>query len=145
MFSFLAPKSIKPPFARYSHGVAVPAGKRLVLCSGQVGIRADDSVPEDAGAQAELCFANIAAILGEAGLGLQDIVRINAYVTDRAHLRPYMDVRDRLFADPAFRDRVIVPNMFETMVTSPEEFAAFIKADSAKWSKVLRDANIRVD
>ena len=47
-------------------------------------------MPEDAGAQAELCFANIAAILGEAGLGLKDIVRINAYVTDRAHLRPYM-------------------------------------------------------
>ena len=97
MFRFLTPKAIKPPFARYSHGVEVPAGKRLVLCSGQVGIAADDGIPEDAGAQAELCFANIAAILGEAGLGLKDIVRINAYVTDRAHLRAYMDVRDRLF------------------------------------------------
>ena len=103
MFRFLTPKSIRPPFARYSHGVEVPAGKRLVLCSGQLGIGADDAVPEDAGAQAELCFANIAAILGEAGLGLKDIVRINAYVTDRAHLRAYMDVRDRLFSDPAAR------------------------------------------
>ena len=70
MFKFLTPKSIKPPFARYSHGVEVPAGKRLVLCSGQLGIGPDDAVPEDAGAQAELCFANIAAILAEAGLGL---------------------------------------------------------------------------
>ena len=50
-----------------------------------------------------------------------------------------------LFAEPAFLDRVIVPNMFETMVTSPEEFAEFIKRDSAKWSKVLREANIKVD
>ena len=101
MFKFLTPKAIKPPFARYSHGVEVPAGKRLVLTSGQLGIGPDDAVPEDAGAQAELCFANIAAILGEAGLGLGDIVRINAYVTDRAHMRAYMDVRDRLFSDPA--------------------------------------------
>ena len=101
MFRFLTPKSIKPPFARYSHGVEVPAGKRLVLCSGQLGIGPDDAVPEDAGAQAELCFKNIAAILGEAGLGLKDIVRINAYVTDRAHLQPYMDVRNRLFENPA--------------------------------------------
>ena len=100
MFSFLAPKSIKPPFARYSHGVEVPAGKRLVLCSGQLGIGADDAVPEDAGAQAELCFANIAAILGEAGLGLQDIVRINAYVTAREHLRPYMDVARPVVLQP---------------------------------------------
>jgi enamine deaminase RidA (YjgF/YER057c/UK114 family) len=81
--------------------VEIPAGKRLVLTSGQLGVGPDDAVPEDAGGQAELCFANIATILGEAGLGLADIVRINAYVTERAHMRPYMDVRDRLFADPA--------------------------------------------
>ncbi len=93
----LAPASIRPPFARYSHGIEVPAGKRLVLCSGQLGARPDDSVPEDVGAQAELCFANIAAILGEAGMGLGDVVRINAYVTDRAHMQGYMAVRDRLF------------------------------------------------
>jgi enamine deaminase RidA (YjgF/YER057c/UK114 family) len=101
MFRYLTPKSIKPPFARYNHGVEVPAGKRLVLCSGQVGIGPDDSVPDDAAAQTELCFKNISAILGEAGLGLKDVVRINAYVTDRAHLAAYMDVRNRLFEDPA--------------------------------------------
>ncbi len=112
MFRFLTPKAIKPPFARYSHGVEVPAGKRLVLCSGQLGIGADDSIPEDAGAQAELCFSNIAAILGEAGLGLADIVRINAYVTDRAHLRPYMDVRDRLFSDPAPASTLMIVSGF---------------------------------
>ena len=83
----LAPKSIRAPFARYSHGVEVPAGSRLVFCSGQLGIGPDERIPEDAGAQAELCFSNIAAILAEAGLRLSDIVRINAYVTDRANLR----------------------------------------------------------
>jgi enamine deaminase RidA (YjgF/YER057c/UK114 family) len=112
MFRFLTPKAIKPPFARYSHGVEVPAGKRLVLCSGQLGIRADDSIPEDAGAQAELCFANIAAILREAGLGLADIVRINAYVTDRIYLRPYMDVRDRIFSDPAPASTLMIVSGF---------------------------------
>ncbi len=112
MFRFLTPKTIKPPFARYSHGVEVPAGKRLVLCSGQVGIRPDDSIPEDAGAQAELCFSNIAAILGEAGLSLSDVVRINAYVTDRAYLRAYMDVRDRLFSDPAPASTLMIVSGF---------------------------------
>ncbi len=112
MFKFLTPKTIKPPFARYSHGVEVPTGKRLVLCSGQVGIRPDDNIPEDAAAQAELCFDNIAAILGEAGLKLSDVVRINAYVTDRAYLRAYMDVRDRLFSDPAPASTLMVVSGF---------------------------------
>lgn len=112
MFKFLAPKSIKPPFARYSHGIEVPPGKRLVLCSGQVAITPDDQIPGDAGAQAELCFQNIAAILGEAGLGLSDIVRINTYVTDRAFLRPYMDVRDRLFTSPAPASTLMIVSGF---------------------------------
>ncbi|RWB23313.1 RidA family protein [Mesorhizobium sp.] len=112
MFKFLAPKSIKPPFARYSHGIEVPPGKRLVLCSGQVAITPDDQIPEDAGAQAELCFQNITAILGEAGLGLSDIVRINTYVTDRAFLRPYMEVRDRLFTSPAPASTLMIVSGF---------------------------------
>jgi len=116
MFKFLTPKSIRPPFARYSHGVEVPAGKRLVLCSGQLGIGPDDSIPEDAGAQAELCFSNIAAVLAEAGLGLKDIVRINAFVTDRAHMRPYMAVRDRLVADPSPASTLMIVSGF----TRPE-------------------------
>lgn len=112
MSDFLNPKSIKAPFARYSHGVAVPAGERLVFCSGQLGISPGDEVPEDAGAQAELCFSNIAAILAEAGLGLASIVRINAYVSDRAFLRPYMEVRDRLFADPAPASTLMIVSGF---------------------------------
>ena len=33
-------------------------------------------------------------------MDLADVVRINAYVTDRAHLPSYMAVRDRLFPAP---------------------------------------------
>jgi enamine deaminase RidA (YjgF/YER057c/UK114 family) len=96
----ITPASIAPPVARYSHGVEVPAGHRVIFCTGQLGIAPDGSIPEDAGEQAELCFKNIAAILGDAGLHLSDIVRINAFVTDRAHLGPYMAVRDRIVSDP---------------------------------------------
>jgi enamine deaminase RidA (YjgF/YER057c/UK114 family) len=96
----LNPAAIRPPFARYSHGIEIPPGARLVFCSGQLGVGADDAVPAGVEAQAELCFANVAAILGEAGLGLADIVRINAYVTAREHLRGYMAVRDRFVGNP---------------------------------------------
>jgi enamine deaminase RidA (YjgF/YER057c/UK114 family) len=58
---------------------------------------ADGTIPERCEDQAELCFANIAAILAEAGMTLGDVVRLNAYVTDRAHLAGYMRCRDRHF------------------------------------------------
>lgn len=93
----LSPRFIKAPFARYSHGIAVPAGHRLVFTSGQLGIGAEEQIPPDCELQADLCFANIAAILAEDGMKLANIIRINAYVTDRAHMQGYMRSRDRHF------------------------------------------------
>ena len=90
----LNPPTISPPFARYAHGVAVPAGALLAVTSGQLALAADGSVPDGAQAQATLCFANCAAILAEAGMGPADVIRINAYVTDRAHMAGYMAARD---------------------------------------------------
>lgn len=91
---------IAPPFSNYSHGILVPAGADILFCSGQLGVAADGSVPEGCAAQAELCFANVEAVLRAAGMDLGDIVRINAYVTAREHMAPYMDVRNRLIPAP---------------------------------------------
>lgn len=95
----LTPKAIAPPFARYAHGVEVPAGYALVFTSGQLGLTESGSVPEDEAAQADICFGNIDAILGEAGAKRADVVRINAFVTDRSYMAGYMAARDRWLAD----------------------------------------------
>ena len=106
------PGSIRAPFARYSHGVEIPPNHRLVFCSGQLGISPDDEIPEDAGEQTEFCFANVRAILREANMGLENIVRINAFVTDRAWLKPYMGVRDKLFGLPAPASTLMIVSGF---------------------------------
>ncbi len=97
----LTPNSIRPPFAAYSHGVEVPPGQKLVFCSGQLGVTKDDQIPATSADQAVLCFQNIEAILAEAGMTLENIVRINAFVSGREHLKPYMDVRNSLFHEPS--------------------------------------------
>ncbi len=112
----LNPAAIAPPFARYSHGMELPAGRRLAFCSGQLGIAADGTVPEDVRAQADLCFANIAAILAEAGMTLADIVRVNAYVTDRAHMKGYMESRDAHVGTPPPASTLMIVSGF----TRPE-------------------------
>ncbi len=95
----LTPNALRPPFARYAHGVEIPAGWRIVQTSGQLGIGADDSVPEDARAQADICFASIREILAAADMGPDDVAHISAYVTDRAHMAGYMAARDAFLAE----------------------------------------------
>ncbi|MCV6596662.1 MAG: RidA family protein [Mangrovicoccus sp.] len=99
MVSELHPSGIAPPFARYVHGVEIPAGHRLVATSGQLALDAAGQVPEGAEAQAQLCFANITAILAAADMTPSDTVRINAFVTDRAHMAGYMGARDAWLAE----------------------------------------------
>jgi tripartite-type tricarboxylate transporter receptor subunit TctC len=51
----------------------------------------------------------------------------------------------RIFSDPAFRDRVLAPSFIYSIASSPEQFTARIQSDSAKWGKVIREANIKAE
>jgi enamine deaminase RidA (YjgF/YER057c/UK114 family) len=125
----LLPKAIRKPFARYSHAVEVTGPARWLVCSGQLGISADDDIPESAEAQAVLCFEAIRACLAEAGMSFADVVRINAYVTDRAHMAPYMAVRDRYAAAAPPASTLMIVSGF----TRPE-FKVEVEVIAAKAS-----------
>ena len=51
----------------------------------------------------------------------------------------------RIFGDATFREKFLAPNMIFSIAGSPEEFAARIRTDYAKWGKVIRDANVKVE
>ena len=76
-----------------------------MFTAGQLGIDRDDRIPEDSEAQADLCFANIAAILAEDGMTMANIVRLSVYVTAREHMQGYRRSRDRQFPGPHQRRR----------------------------------------
>ncbi len=50
----------------------------------------------------------------------------------------------KIFSDPAFRARFLDPQMFESMAGPPDAFAAYIKAERAKWAKVIHDDDIKI-
>jgi len=72
----------------------------FVVLSGQIALK--DGVVigiGDAEAQAEQCFANIAATLAEAGLTLSDVVMLRCYLTKRDAYEGYAAVKARLFCE----------------------------------------------
>ncbi|WP_417687181.1 RidA family protein [Roseibium sp.] len=126
MTKALTPSTIRAPFARYSHAVEVPPGHRLLFASGQLGITPEDHVPDTVEAQTRLCFENIRAILSEAGMSLNDLVRINAYVTAREHLPGYMKTRDEFIGTPPPASTLMIVSGF-----AREEFVVEIEAIAA--------------
>jgi len=64
----------------YAHAVEIPPGVRLLLLSGQVGIRPDGTLPNDFAEQCEQAFANIQALLHDAQMTTSDIVKITYYL-----------------------------------------------------------------
>ncbi|HEY2184301.1 MAG TPA: RidA family protein [Xanthobacteraceae bacterium] len=112
MMKYITPPGIRPPFARYSYGVEIPAGSRILVCSGQLGISTEDRVPETVEEQTHLCFRNIGAVLKHAGFTLANIVRINAFVVSREHLKGYMSVRDVYIGEPPPASTLMVVSGF---------------------------------
>jgi tripartite-type tricarboxylate transporter receptor subunit TctC len=51
----------------------------------------------------------------------------------------------RVLADPAFKEKFLAPSFFEPIKGSPDAFAAFIRDEAAKWSKVIKDANVTIE
>jgi tripartite-type tricarboxylate transporter receptor subunit TctC len=51
----------------------------------------------------------------------------------------------KVLADPAFREKFLVPQMFEPMASSPEAFAVYIEAQTQKWGKLIREQNLSID
>ena len=82
-----------------AHGVEVPAGARLLFTNGQVGTKLDGSAPEATAEQVEVIFDRLKAVLKAADMTLNDIVCFDVYVTDRADIDPFAEVRDRIMGD----------------------------------------------
>lgn len=91
------PSSIAPPAANYAHAVLSERPERTLHTSGVVPIAPDGTVPDDIGQQAQTVWANIAAMLDEAGMAMTDVVSVTTYVVVGQPMGDVMAARDRAF------------------------------------------------
>ena len=49
----------------------------------------------------------------------------------------------KVISDPAFAQRYLAAQGLEPITGTPEQFAAFMRTETKKWGKVVRDANIQ--
>lgn len=68
----------------FSQSVEVSDGTRIVFCAGQTSVDADGNPVHvgDMAGQVAQALDNLEAVLTQAGLGLENVVRLNYYTTD---------------------------------------------------------------
>ncbi len=93
------PDGMAAPLSKYSLGVVVPATMETLHVSGQVGVAADGSLPDDPAAQCANAFANVLAVMAGAGMGPQNIVSVTTYLTGPEHIGAYRSAREAAFGD----------------------------------------------
>jgi enamine deaminase RidA (YjgF/YER057c/UK114 family) len=127
------PVSLQPPgWPRpkgYANGMAVQlrAGDRLVVTAGVVGWDAAEHFPEGMTAQCDQAFANILAVLAEAGAGPQHLVRLTWYVTSRAD---YLAQAPAIGAAWRGRFGKVFPAMAVVEVSGLMEAAALVEIEA---------------
>lgn len=80
MKEFRNPQSVHPPLGAYSHHIEIQGNERLLVISGQVGIREDGTVPEDPLEQIDVAFENIFHNLRAADMDVKDLIKITYYL-----------------------------------------------------------------
>jgi 2-iminobutanoate/2-iminopropanoate deaminase len=104
------PAAVHAPSSGYSMGLELGQHRRLLFVSGQVPERSDGSVPEGFEAQCEQAWRNVIEVLAAAGLGVEHLVKVNTFLTDRNQVMANRAVRRKMLGghEPAITVMIAV-------------------------------------
>ena len=96
---FYNPAGMSAPFNPYSHGAEVHAGSRMIFFAGQVGSDIDGNVPADFESQIHNTYRNIQTILNDAGMELDNLVKLTTFLIDPKHGPMMREIRKSYLGD----------------------------------------------
>lgn len=67
-------------------GLELKQHRRLLFISGQVPQKSDGTVPDGFEAQCEQAWRNVREVLAAAGLGVEHLVKVTTFLTDRSQV-----------------------------------------------------------
>lgn len=74
------PPNVHEPIVAYTHQIEISASERLLVLSGQVGMRVDGTVPENVLEQLDVALENLLLNLDAANMDVGDIVKLTIYI-----------------------------------------------------------------
>jgi 2-iminobutanoate/2-iminopropanoate deaminase len=101
------------PVGGYAQAVELSDFKRLLFISGQIPADTAGHIPEDFEGQCRLAWTNVIAQLTAAGMTLDNLVKVNFFLSDRRHIADYRKVRLEVLGTRAVGLTTIVTGIFD--------------------------------
>jgi len=92
------PAVMGPAPGAYTNGMLVAGAQETIYISGQIGIDAQGVASADFATQARQVWTNISAILADAGMTVENIVKTTVFLVDRADYPAFVEVRKQVLA-----------------------------------------------
>ena len=98
--TFLNPPNSPKPAANYSNVAIIPAGKKLLSISGQIGNDIEGEIAESLEDQYRLALQNINLIVESQGGTKEDIAKITVFMTDEPDWVKIKSAADEFLPSP---------------------------------------------
>ncbi|WP_376098519.1 RidA family protein [Roseomonas sp. CCTCC AB2023176] len=105
---FINPPNVHDTAGRYHHAALITGPARRLVLSGQVGTAPDGTILEGVEAQARQIMANIRAILESQGMGLANVAKITAFLTDPSQIPAWRAARTEAFGGAATASTLLI-------------------------------------
>jgi enamine deaminase RidA (YjgF/YER057c/UK114 family) len=90
---------LRSPGGRYSHVGQIGPNAELFHLAGQTGVAPDGTVGDGIAQQSEFVYRNITTILGELGMGLENLVKVTIFLTDPDYIDGWRAEQKKAFGD----------------------------------------------
>ncbi|RZS65540.1 RidA family protein [Pseudobacter ginsenosidimutans] len=111
--SIMQTKTIDPTGYGYSQAYEVSNARKLLFVSGQVPEDEKGNVPPDFPSQCALAWKNIEDKLKKAGMTLENIVKVNVYLSDRKYRGKCSDGRPAILQKTQPAMTIIITGIYD--------------------------------
>lgn len=80
MKEFRNPDTVHQPVGGYTHQIEITGSERMLILSGQVGMRVDGTLPDDPLEQIDVALENIFRNLQAANMEVKDLIKLTYYL-----------------------------------------------------------------
>jgi 2-iminobutanoate/2-iminopropanoate deaminase len=90
---------VRSPGGRFSHVGQIGPNAELFHLAGQTGVAPDGTVGDGIAEQSAIVYRNIATVLEQCGMGLENLVKVTIFLTDPDYIDAWRAEQKKAFGD----------------------------------------------